>query len=550
MKKKIFLAASVSIALLGSGCKKDFVAINTNPNAIPATQEDYGSLFANAELITSGNSDGNAYEDWRGNLIYAGCMIQHLSSTVGYWDGDKYFDDAGYLSAYWDQDFGPQASGVNDENTNSAPVTNLVAITYNLRHDSTQVQLYNEARIFKVYLFQRLTDMYGDIPYSQAGLGYISGILEPVYDRQQAIYMDMLAQLDSAATALGSASTVAIAGDIIYGGNNAAWQKFAYSEMVRIAMRLSKVDPTTAQTWVAKAVAGGTFASNTDNAILTHQSAAANGAGSQVANGSGLVFTVNDPAAAHLSETFVNFLTSTNDPRLSYLGTVISDNATPLPTELGDTTYADQLGQPNGYDVNGGPTDISTASNFPRLPASTAADSLTVYQSRYSYVNRYTFARSNAPTFFLTYAETQLLLAEAAQRSWISGSAATYYANGVTAAMEMLGAQAGAGPSGAQISAYVTANPLVAGSELQMINDQYWVASFMDETESWANWRRSNYPSLTPVSYFGNNTGNTIPRRYTYSTVEAATNATNYAAAVSGLTNGDKMTSHVWWDAQ
>jgi hypothetical protein len=120
--------------------------------------------------------------------------------------------------------------------------------------------------------------------------------------------------------------------------------------------------------------------------------------------------------------------------------------------------------------------------------------------------------------------------------------------------MEMLGSQVGAGPSAAQITAYVTANPLVAGSELEMINDQYWVASFMDETESWANWRRSNYPTLTAVDgstggYPGNATNGTIPRRYTYSTVEAATNATNYAAAVSGLTNGDKMTSRVWWDA-
>lgn len=550
MKKKIFIAASVSIALLGSGCKKDFVAINTNPNAINAAQEQYASLFTNAILITSGNSDGNAYEDWRGNLIYAACMIQHLSSTVGYWDGDKYFDDAGYLSAYWDQDFGPIASGANNENTNSAPVTNLVDVVYNTQNDPTQVNLYNMARIFKVFLFQRLTDMYGDIPYSQAGLGYISGITQPVYDKQQAIYMSMLNQLDSAAAALNPAAANPGTADIIYGGNVAEWQKFAYSEMVRIAMRLSKVDPTDAQAWVQKAVAGGTFASNADNAFITHQSAPANGSGSQVANGSGLVFIDNDPGAAHLSETFVNFLKSTNDPRLSFLGTVIDVDGNPTPSEMGDTTYADQLGQPNGYDVNGGSTDISTASNFPRLPASTSPDSLSIYQNRYSFVNRYTFARSDAPSFFCTYGETQLLLAEAAQRGWITGSAATYYANGVTGAMEMLGLQAGAGPSTAQVTAYVAANPLVAGSALQMINDQYWVASFMDETESWANWRRSGYPVLTAINYTGNATSGAIPRRYTYSTVEAATNAANYAAAVAGLANGDKMTSRVWWDAQ
>jgi Starch-binding associating with outer membrane len=538
MQKKIFLAASVSATLLlGSGCTKNFVSINTNPNAVPASVENYASLFTNAELVTSGNSDGNAYEDWRGNLIYASCMIQHLSSTVGYWEGDKYFDNAGYLSAYWDQDFGPQASGSNNENSNSAPVTNLVDVVYNTRNDATQVNLYNIARIFKVYLFQRLTDMYGDIPYSQAGLGYISGITEPVYDKQQAIYMDMLGQLDSAATGLSASATTPGAADLIYGGNVTQWQKFAYSEMVRIAMRLSKVDPTDAQTWVQKAVAGGTFASNADNAILIHQAAAPNGAGSQVANGSGSVLGLIDPTSAHLSQTFVNFLNSTSDPRLPYLGTLIVDAT--VATDMGDTTGANQLGQPNGYDNNGGTTDISKAPGYPGN------------QNGYSYVNRYTFARNNAPTFFLTYSETELLLAEAAQRGWISTgtSAATYYANGVAAAMGQL-AQAGAGPSTAQINSYVAANPLVAGSELQMINNQYWVASFMDETESWANWRRSGYPVLTPVNYVGNATGGTIPRRYTYSTVEAATNATNYSAAVSGLRNGDKMTSSVWWDVQ
>lgn len=535
MQQKIFLAACISMALLGSSCKKDFVSINTNPNAVSASQEQYGSLLTNAELITSGNSDGNAYEDWRGNLIYASCMIQHLSSTAGYWDGDKYFNNPGYLSSYWDQDFGPVASGSNNENSNSAPVTNLVDITYSLKNDAAQVNLYNEARIFKVYLFQRLTDMYGDIPYTQAGLGYISGITEPVYDKQQAIYMDMLNQLDSAAAALSTSATTPGASDLIYGGNVAQWQKFAYSEMVRIAMRMSKVDPTDAKTWVQKAVAGGVFASNADNAILVHQAAAPNGAGSQVANGSGQVLGIIDATSAHLSQTFVNFLNSTGDPRLPYLGTVIADAT--VKTDMGDTTAAHQLGQPNGYDVNGGATDISTAPGYPGN------------QNKYSYVNRYTFARGNAPTFFLTYSETELLLAEAAFRGWISGSAATYYANGVTAAMGQL-TQAGAGPSDAIISAYVAAHPLVTGSELEMINDQYWVASFMDETESWANWRRSNYPKLTPINYIGNATGGNIPRRYTYSTVEAATNGTNYAAAVSDLKNGDKMTSPVWWDAQ
>ena len=71
----------------------------------------------------------------------------------------------------------------------------------------------------------------------------------------------------------------------------------------------------------------------------------------------------------------------------------------------------------------------------------------------------------------------------------------------------------------------------------------------MDETEAWANWRRSGFPALIPVNYPGNATNGTIPRRYTYPLSEAGTNPTNYAKAVSGLANGDKMTSRVWWDA-
>lgn len=537
MKNKLLLITSVSAALLlETGCTKDFQTINTDPNSVTASVANYSALFTNAEITTSGNSDANAYEDWRGNLIYASCMIQHLSSTAGYWDGDKYTFDAGYLSAYWDQDFGPQQNGGNpNTNTNSSPVENMVEVVTHAKTDTANVNLYNMARIFKVYLFQRLTDMYGDMPYTQAGQGYISGISAPKYDKQQDIYTDFFNELSDAASKLNPSGSTPGAADLIYGGDVTKWKKFAYSEMVRCAMRLSKVDPATAQKWVQAAVAGGVFAGNADNAIIIHQDAAPNGAGAQVSNGSGAVLGLIDPNSSRLSATFVNYLRTTGDPRLPYFGTVC---ANPLvTTDMGDTTAAHQLGQPNGYDLSSGATDISKAPGYPGS------------QNSYSVVNRYTYARTTAPTFFLTYGETELLLAEAAQNGWITGtSAATYYTNGVTGAMEQLALQAGAGPGSASIQTYVTANTLTPGSELQLINTQYWIASFMDETEAWANWRRSGFPVLTPVVYPGNATNGTIPRRYTYPTGEAATNAANYSAAVAGLANGDKMTSHIWWD--
>ena len=537
MNNKIRLTIFAAAALIGLGsCKKDFVSINTDPNHITAANINYGYLFTNAQLITSGNSDANGYEDWRNNLIYSACMIQHLSSTTGYWDGDKYLYNASYNSAYWDNNF-----------PNS--ITNIVEVWYHTKLDSAnQWNFYNIARIFKVFQFQRMTDMYGDCPYSQAGLGYISGITSPKYDKQQDIYADMLNELATAAANLDSTkpNTVGSA-DLMYGGNVTQWKRFAYSEMVRIAMRMSRVDATDAQKWVQAAVAGGVMTGNGDNAIVQHQDVS----GTPVPNGTGLILIGNDPDAYRLSETFVNYLKGTQDPRLGYLATVCSNPNDG--TELGDTTWADQLGQPNGYDApgSGSAYDLVGAPNFPRTPANTTTDSLTVYQNRYSVVNRYTFSRLTAPTFFLTYGETELLLAEAAERGWVTSTpAATYYTNGVTGAMVQLGLQAGAGPSAAQISAYLTTNPYNPSDALEQINTQYWVASFMDENESFANWRRSSFPTLTPVNYTGNVTNGTIPRRFTYPQGEASTNGANYNAAVSDLNNGDKMTSRVWWDPQ
>jgi hypothetical protein len=518
---KIAVIMGWGISLLAAGgCKKNFVSINTNPDIITASQINFNYLFTNAELQTSGNTDGNGYEDWRNNLIYSSCMIQHLSSTQSYWDGDKYLYSATYNSAYWDENY-PNA------------IANMVEVMYQVMNDSSQANLYQICRIFKVFMFQRMTDMYGDCPYSQAGLGSIDGITNPVYDQQQDIYTNMFSELQDAAGKLNAnaANTVGAA-DLLYGGDVTSWQRFAWSEMVRLAMRLVKVNPTLAQQWVATAVQGGVMQSNNDNAIVQHQ----NVTGTTVVNGTGLILIGNDPNSSRLSQTFVNFLRSSNDPRLPYLATVCANPSSP--TDLGDTAGADQLGQPNGYDPPGSGTayDLTKAPGWPGN------------QNTYSVVNRYTFARLDAPTFFVTYAETQLLLAEAAVRGWIGGNPATYYMNGVQAAMQQLAAQAGAGPGDSTINSWLQSHPYNPSQGLQQINDQYWVAGFMDENECFANWRRSGYPVLTPVNYPGNVTGGTIPRRFTYPQTEASTNTANYNAAVSRLTDGDKMTSRVWWD--
>src|SRR5687768_11094795 len=309
MKNKFLL-----ILILGAwgltACDKNFEDINIDPTKLTPVNMNYNYVFTSAQLVTSGNSDGNAYEDWRNNLIYASTMIQHLSSTTGYWAGDKYTYNPGYNSAYWDANF-----------NNS--IRNIVEVVERTKNDPEKANFYQIARIFKVFMFQRMTDMYGDIPYTQAGLGYLEGITQPVYDKQQDIYTHMLNELKEAAAALNpsAANTVGQA-DQVYGGNRDKWKKFAYSLMVRLAVRLSKVSPAAAESWVKQAVTGGVMTDNADNALLQHEARDWN----TVTNGNGWVLVGVDPNASRMSHTFINMLKTTNDPRLMYLATVVATN--------------------------------------------------------------------------------------------------------------------------------------------------------------------------------------------------------------------------------
>ena len=108
--------------------------------------------------------------------------------------------------------------------------------------------------------------MYGSVPYSEANKG-IEGIFFPKYDKQKDIYTDCLKELDEATAAISASNPDAgfAAADIIYDGDIAKWKKWGYSIMLRMAMRVSNVDPAMAATYVSKAVAGGVFESNDDN---------------------------------------------------------------------------------------------------------------------------------------------------------------------------------------------------------------------------------------------------------------------------------------------
>lgn len=362
--------------------------------------------------------------------------------------------------------------------------------------------------------------------------------------------MDMLKELDEAQANLGSGVAKMGDHDVYFRGNAAQWKKFANSLMLRLAMRLSKVDPSTAQTWVKKAVANGLITSNSENVKLDHP-------GGVTTNDSAEPYAkifAHEDKEFFLSEKFVNELKNKQDPRLALIATVCEDPSISIQKsgyQFGNTNPEVQQGLPGGYNISKNSAWYIGKKIVNFDPQN--------YQSKYSVPNRYTYSDPTSPTFIVTYAQTQLLLAEAAVRGWVSGDAKTYYENGVRAAMEQFAQFPNATKLYQQyvtpeaINTYLTANPF--DGTLEQINTQYWINCFCDEYESFSNWRRSGYPALQstydPANPYGlSATKGSIPRRFAYPSTESQVNTKNYDAAVSGLSDGDTFTSRIWWDVK
>ncbi|MDR0749370.1 MAG: SusD/RagB family nutrient-binding outer membrane lipoprotein [Tannerellaceae bacterium] len=529
--------AALGLLTVSSGCS-DFGDVNIDPEHMNQGNVPYEMVFTNAQHQALGSD----WDVWRNGCIYAGQWVQHWTSIDWWWNYNLYAYSDGYSAAFWDGVYSGDRGAIRD-------VTTVMDLWKDLPDYQTD---YNMSRVMRVYVLSRMTDLYGDIPYSQAGRP--NEFSYPRYDTQQDIYMDMLNELDQAQANLGSGTAKMGNQDVYFRGDAAAWKKFANSLMLRLAMRLSKVDPATAQTWVQKAVSNGLIASNAENAKLEHPGGVTT---DDSAEPYAKIFAHEDKEF-FLSEKFVNLLKTTNDPRLALFGCVCEDPSISIQNsayQLGNPDPAIQQGLPGGYNNSKGSDWFIGKKN----PEFNDDDYLASYASKYSVPNRYTYSDPTSPTFIVTYAQTQLLLAEAAVRGWVSGDAKTCYENGVRAAME----QFSQFPNGSRlyqqyltreaVDAYLTANPF--DGTLKQINTQYWINCFCDEYESFANWRRSGYPELTPAydpanPYGMTATDGSIPRRFVYPTTESQVNTQNYEEAKGRLNKGDSFTSRVWWDKE
>ncbi len=528
MKKIIkYIAIFLSAIIAFTGCTKKFENINTNPASYNQENFDPNFLLTTAQVAYTGSYDF-AYDTWRGNLIYSSVMIQGFSTVISYWAGDKYKLNSAYAAAYW---------GFSGDGAYSEQLKPIVDIIQSTTDKPEYKNLHEIARIMRALIMERITDLYGDVPYFEAGLGYYEKNYFPKYDKQQDIYNDMLKEVSEAVANL-DASGDKPSGDQIYQGNIDKWKRFGNTLIVRLAMRLVKADAETAKTWVTK-VAGNTMASNDDNAYVNGD----DGGGISTINRNSLVlvgYGGQEPYYVKWSDTFINFLKSNNDPRLGKISVIqLYPNATSTiqnPDYIANPSV--QKGMPNGKDLSGiAGRDIATDPSYTGI-------------ENYSSPNP-GMIKTNGPTFILTYAESELLLAEAAERFGIAGNASRHYHDGVKGAITYLSQyDPSMAVSDADAETYLAAHPYDAANGLEMINTQYWALtnSMLDFYESWANWRRSGYPVLIPVVYPNNVTNGTIPRRFPYPLAESNINPVNYKAASDAVPGGDNLTGRVWWD--
>ncbi|HEV7347647.1 SusD/RagB family nutrient-binding outer membrane lipoprotein [Telluribacter sp.] len=507
MKKKsnYIIAVLISCFCLTS-CDKGFDEMNMNPIAL--TNADPGYLHNTAILNSTPGY---------GNLSYETTIVKQMITPF-----------SGQGSA---ANFNQDNRGVSAGNWNTyyqSVIKVLVDVLAKTKDVPARSNLYNMTRIWTAYSFMVLTDTYGDIPYTQAGKTYLEGIVKPVYDTQESVYMDILKELETASAALDATKPKATS-DILYDGDVTKWKRLGYSLLLRAAMRLSKVNAAKAAEYAAKAVAGGLMQSNGDNAVIRHTASFTNPVGSQLNGGQSAFF--------YLAEDFVDYLSKNNDPRLASIAVryVGATSGAQQVEARANRNPEVQIGAPLGFDN----TTIGKA----------VAEKKLASLWDYSQLDRTRIGGLTAPSFLVTYAQTQLLMAEAAFRGWVPGNASTFYTNGIRAhMMQMATYGANTAVSGDAINAYIQTHPLTPGKELEEINTQYWVASFMIGPETWANFRRSGYPVLSPNSYPGSDL-KTEPfiRRLTYTDAELNVNKANVDQAISRQ-GPNLLDTRVWWD--
>lgn len=480
-KLKLVLASLLLLTI--TSCEKQFldeVAENPNNPVDAAESVRLSGILSNFSYQVIGNEPPRITSYW----------IQYLAFTGVAPSEDNYDVDESAVNNLWTY------SSYTDVMHNAKLLDEKATANGNFHYAGL-------AKIMLAWNMSIVTDLWGDVPYSEAW--QIDKTTKPKYDTQESIYIAIQDLLDKAIADLDNQSLInPSTDDLVYPQASRAlwranslpkWKRLAYTLKARFYMRLTNApgyDPVTQSNLALAALANG-FTSNEDNADFTYEDRL----GSE---NPWYQYTIDGKWIddARLSESYVTRLQTLNDPRLSV-------QAQPNESE---GIYA---GAPNGVG-SGTNADISVIGNF--------------------------YSDAGAPLQWLTFAEAKFLEAEATYRTQGATAAEPVFKEAIQASMEELGVDQ------AQAQTYIEAQSLNTSDPLEQIMEQKYIALFL-QFEPYNDWRRTGYPNdLQPAA---DAVISTIPVRFPYPEQELLNNAENVNQ--TGVPVGfGSLSIPVWWD--
>jgi hypothetical protein len=487
------------ISILLISCTKDFQKINTDPNGTPVALPQ--QLLAPA-LVSTLTYNMLRNRNFNNELMQITVDLSDAEGKVFRYDYRATWAD--YLYNGW-----------YSELTNYKDIYKIASQELNYNKSYMGISL-----ICQSWIYSMLTDTYGDVPFSESNLAKDSSIYEPKFDSQRDIYLGIFRNLEDANTLLSTGTAINAASDPVYAGNVAKWRKFGNSLYLRLLLRLSG-KAEVADSCIAKfrdmveehASNYPVMASNDESAILRWT-----GVGPYSSPFIGV--REQDFRAPGLGSFFIDHLVAWNDPRID------------IPT----------------YGSNGinrwGIAPFSGA--FQGIPSGYAPGENPVKKS-YFYSNTSSSSLMTEPLtgMIMNYAELKFILAEAAVKGWISGSAETYYNDG---ALNSITQWIPTWP--------VPIKDFLAAADIQWVEDasleekmekihlQKYYALFLTDMQQWFEYRRTGHPTLPKGAGLRNN--GVMPARMTYPVYVQSTNPTNYKIAVAAQ-GPDEIYTQVWW---
>lgn len=511
MKKYLsFLVMASALVGLG-GCKK-YLDVNQNPNIPTITRADF--TFSNAQSTTAAQQVGGVH-------MMAG-------SWVGYYGHSTSFTGGGQEKTYvfTNADFNFWDGFYNN-------LTDYQYTIDNAARDGVS-HLAGPARVMQAYVWQKLVDLYGNIPYSEALQG--TKFLEPKYDDARTIYEDLITKITQAIAEIKAATFPAREeADIMFKGNKTRWIQFANTLKLRILMRQSNM--TGRDAYIQAAI--NTIATEGSGFITDH---------ALVQPGYAKALNKMNPFYANYGFTEVDAQTGAYAYRK--MGAVIVN----FLRSTGDQFRLERIARPK---PGGNP---SNSADYVGIPLGGAGNAYLEAATSPIGTMQIFMYDATRPSVLMSAAEAYLLRAEAAQRYGIAalGSAQTNYEDGVRWAFRLAAATHTNSPSASTTQADAAANAYLASGQnnvdwaastdkLRAIWIQKWLALVnIDGLEAWSEYRRTNSTTSTgsvPTSPKSIAVAGSQPEpvRLFYPQREQNVNSANYV-------NVNVFTNRIFWD--